>query len=74
MLLIYPISIYLSIEGENMNINSLESHADWCAWSKNLDALPYKAAKVVFQEYKKMYCQYVKPFSDLLFQTDYLHS
>lgn len=57
-----------------MNINSLESHADWCAWSKNLDALPYEAAKVVFQKYKKMYCQCVKPFSDLLFQTDYLHS
>ena len=54
MLFIYSY-LYLAIERENMNINILESHADWCAWSKNLDALPYKAAKEVFQSIKKMY-------------------
>lgn len=52
MLFIYSY-FYLSIEGENMNVNILESQADWCAWSKNLDALPYKAAKVVFQKHQK---------------------
>lgn len=48
--------MYVSVEGEreNMNIETFWSHMLMGAHDQNgLDALPHKAAKVLFQKYKK---------------------